>query len=59
MKVYVLVAKNQGSYSHDIRIVLAKDKRELKKILKDGHININEYVVDVKTKSGIVHEDIY
>ncbi len=59
MKAYKLTKKNCGSYSHEIHVVLAKDKKELKTVAEKEHWNLKEFEISESKRKGIVHSDIY
>lgn len=61
MKAYILKKKNQPEHSHEHYIILATDKRELNKIVRNNPAigDIRNYEVEEKSQPGLVYTDIY
>jgi hypothetical protein len=59
MKTYILEKKNQPQYSWERYVIMAPNKIEMKKIAKAEAIDIEEFDIEVISKPGLVHTDIY
>jgi len=59
MKAYLLIKKDQPSYSHEKHVVMAENKRELNTILKEEKLDKSDFDVEEINKTGLIYSDIY
>lgn len=59
MKIYILTHLNLPEYSHEVHVISASGKRELKEIATKHNIDLRNFDVDEKSKTGLIYTDIY
>lgn len=64
MKAYIIINKNQPPYSHEIHVIMAKNKKEFEKLATEflqinNNTLYNNWTIEEKNTSGVIYSDIY